>query len=338
MILPVFLPHLGCRQRCVYCNQQPITGKSGPPDALESVRNALEAFEGRAEVAIYGGNPFGLGADGLAHLLSLFDAYREKIAGMRLSTEPIPPDIRMIHALKEHDVRVIELGMPAFNDETLRALGRHHTVQDLYDTYRILTDEGFTIGLQVMIGLPGETRQAVHSMVQHLNVLKPAFLRIYPLVVLRETPLAAAFEQKRFTPLSLEEAVLRSLLIYLPASASGIRVIKMGLTTNEFLKDELKAGPFHPAFGYLVRSQAFYLAVTRVCREKGISGEITLFCNRRDIPHVTGYRRTNTQKFAAEGLSLHWQESDLPQGCFRIQARDIVHEGNVQDAIPMIPV
>ena len=167
--------------------------------------------------------------------------------------------------------------------------------------------------------------------------MRPAFLRIYPLVVLRDTPLHAAFEQGRFIPLSIEEAVLRSLLIYLPASACGIRVIKMGLTTNEFLKEQIVAGPFHPAFGYLVRSQAFYLAVTKVCRENGISGGITLYCNRKDIPHVTGYRRSNTHRFESDGLSLHWQASDLPQGHFRIQAQEITREGSVQDAIPMIP-
>jgi histone acetyltransferase (RNA polymerase elongator complex component) len=338
MILPVFLPHLGCRQKCIYCNQEWITGNSEKPDVRETVRKALEPFVGQAEVAIYGGNPFGLGPAGLSHLFSLFDEYREKITSMRLSTEPIVPGDRMISALKEHNVRVIELGMPAFNDDMLRALGRHHTVKDLYDTHETLSAEGFTIGLQVMVGLPGETWADIRSTVQHLEQLKPAILRIYPLVVLRDTPLQAAFDQGHFSPLSVEEAVLRALFIYLHASAYGIRVIKMGLTANEFLKGEIIAGPFHPAFGYLVRAQAFYLAVTRVCREKSISGQIALHCNKKDIPHVTGYRRSNTQKFEKKGLRVTWQSSDLPQGHFRICEGDVIHEGSVQDAIPMIPV
>ena len=338
MILPVFLPHLGCRQKCVYCNQQWITGNSEKLDPRETVRKALEPFEGRAEVAIYGGNPFGLGPAGLSRLFSSFDPYREKITSMRLSTEPIVPDNRMISTLKEYGVRVIELGMPVFNDGMLRALGRHHTVKDLYDTFEVLTLEGFTVGMQVMVGLPGETREEIRSTVQHLGGLKPAILRIYPLVVLRDTPLHAAFEQGRFTPVSVEEAVLRALFIYLHASACGTKVIKMGLTSNEFLKSQIIAGPFHPAFGYLVRAEAFYLAITKVCREKSISGEITLHCNKKDIPHVTGYRRSNTQKFEKEGLRVTWQSSDLPPGHFCIYKGDAIYEGSMQDAISMIPV
>jgi histone acetyltransferase (RNA polymerase elongator complex component) len=338
MILPVFLPHLGCRQKCIYCNQQWITGNSEKPDTRETIRKALEPFEGRAEVAVYGGNPFGLGPAGLSRLFSSFDEYREKIESLRISTEPIVPDNRMINTLKEYNVRVIELGMPTFNDGMLRALGRHHTVKDLYDTHETLSREGFTIGLQVMVGLPGETWEDIRSTIQHLERLKPAILRIYPLVVLRDTPLQAAFDQGHFSPLSVEEAVHRALFIYLHASAYDIKVIKMGLTANEFLKGQIIAGPFHPAFGYLVRAQAFYLAITEVCREKSISGQITLHCNKKDIPHVTGYRRSNMQKFEKEGLRVTWQSSDLPQGLFRIYEGDVIHEGSVQDAIPMIPV
>jgi histone acetyltransferase (RNA polymerase elongator complex component) len=338
MILPVFLPHLGCRQKCIYCNQQWITGNSEKLDARETVRRALEPFEGRAEVAIYGGNPFGLGPTGLSRLFSSFDAYREKIESLRISTEPIVPDNRMIKTLKEYGVRVIELGMPAFNDGMLRALGRDHTVKDLYDTFEVLTSEGFTVGLQTMVGLPGETREEIRSTVQHLERLKPTLLRIYPLVVLRDTPLQAAFEQGRFSPLSVEEAVHRALFIYLHTSAYGITVIKMGLTANEFLKGQIIAGPFHPAFGYLVRAEAFYLAVTRVCRENGISGQITLLLNKKDIPHLIGYRRGNTQTFENEGLHVAWQSYELQQGHFRIYDGEGIYEGSTQDAIPMIPV
>jgi hypothetical protein len=112
----------------------------------------------------------------------------------------------------------------------------------------------------------------------------------------------------------------------------------MGLTANEFLKGQIIAGPFHPAFGYLVRAEAFYLAVTRVCRENGISGQITLLLNKKDIPHLIGYGRGNTQRFENEGFHLAWQSYDLLQGHFRIDDGEGIYEGSTQDAIPMIPV
>ncbi len=337
MTLPVFLPHLGCRQKCIYCNQHSITGKKAKLDARDAVQKVLGAYEGRTEVALYGGNPFGLGPSGLARLLSSFDAYREKIASLRLSTEPIKPDYRMISMLKQHDVRTIELGMPAFNDALLAALGRHHTVQDLYDTYDVLTHEGFSVGLQVMVGLPGETWADIRSTVHHLLRLRPAFLRIYPLVVLRDTPLYADFGRGYFSPLDLDEAVLRALFIDLHAEEHGTKVIKMGLTANEFLKDEIAAGPYHPAFGYLVRAQAFYLAIMQVCKTRRISGQIVLQLNKKDIPHVTGYRRSNLQKFETNDLHVTWKEIDVPLGHFRIDDNRRNYEGSVQDAIATIP-
>lgn len=285
MIVPVFLPHLGCRQKCIYCNQRHITGKTTDEEIGETIHKSLDRVGVPAEVAIYGGNPFGLGAEGLARLFALFANYREKIAAMRLSTEPIRPDARTINLLREYKVTTVELGIPVFSDEKLRALGRHHTVQDLYETHAILSGAGFTVGLQVMVGLPGETAQDVRSTVEHVLRLKPAFIRIYPLVILRDTSLHEAFRKKDFVPLTVEDAVLRALFMYLHAEAHAIKVIKMGLTANEFLKNEIVAGPFHPAFGYLVRSEGFYLAVTKVCREHGLSSR-SLFSSTRKISHT----------------------------------------------------
>ncbi len=310
MIVPVFLPHLGCRQRCIYCNQHHITGKNGKQDAKETIRKALDPVKARAEVALYGGNPFGLGTDGLARLFSLFEGYREKISSMRLSTEPIVPDARTIDLLKEHKVTTVELGIPAFSDEMLRALGRHHTLEDLFKTHEALIRAGFTVGFQLMVGLPGETAQDIRSTVQQVIRLSPAFVRVYPLVVLRDTLLYTAFQEKSFTPLSLAEAVRRALFIYLQAETHGIRVIKMGLTDNEFLKGEIVAGPYHPAFGYLVRAEGFYLAVSRVCKQHGLSGQITLLLNGKDVPHLTGYRRSNLKRFEEQGLHIEWREQE----------------------------
>jgi histone acetyltransferase (RNA polymerase elongator complex component) len=337
VIVPVFLPHLGCRQKCIYCNQHYITGKNDKEGIDEAIRRALDPVKVRTEVAIYGGNPFGLGSDGLAHLFSLFAPHREKITSMRISTEPIPPDIQTIDLLKCYNVTTVELGIPVFSDEKLRALGRHHTVRDLYDTHEALTRAGFTVGLQVMVGLPGETAQDIHSTVQHLIRLRPAFMRIYPLVVLRDTLLHAAFRESRFGPLSLREAVLRALFIYLHAEAHAIKVIRMGLTDSEVLKDEIVAGPYHPAFGYLVRSEAFYLAITRICKEHGLSGQITLLLNRKDVPHLTGERRSNLKRFEEQGLNVEWRECEVPAGHFRIEGRQGTFQGSVQDAIPMLP-
>jgi hypothetical protein len=188
---------------------------------------------------------------------------------------------------------------------------------------------GFAVGIQVMVGLPGETAQDIRSTVEQALRLKPAFMRIYPLVVLRGTFLHEAFLKNEFSPLSLQEAVQRALFIYLHAEAASIKVIKMGLTDNEFLKGEIVAGPYHPAFGYLVRSEAFYLAVLKVCKEHGLSGTVTIFLNKKDIPHLTGYRRSNLKRLEQQGLDVEWREGDLPPGHFQIDAIQTTPDTNL---------
>ncbi len=326
--MPVFLPHLGCRQRCIYCNQQHITGKESNADIKETIEKSLDNLRAPAEIAIYGGNPFGLGADGLAQLFDLFAHHKEKIEAIRISTEPIVPDDRMIDLLRNNKVATVELGIPVFSNEKLRALGRRHTVEDLYQTHEALVRAGFAVGIQVMVGLPGETAQDIRSTVEQALRLKPAFMRIYPLVVLRGTFLHEAFLKNEFSPLSLQEAVQRALFIYLHAEAASIKVIKMGLTDNEFLKGEIVAGPYHPAFGYLVRSEAFYLAVLKVCKERGLAGSVTLLLNKKDIPHLTGYRRSNLKRFEEQGISVEWKETDLASGEFLICAPERIVDAN----------
>ncbi|HVN25141.1 MAG TPA: radical SAM protein [Syntrophorhabdales bacterium] len=330
MIVPVFLPHLGCRQKCIYCNQHHITGETSSRGTEESIRRALDPVSEPVEVAIYGGNPFGLGPDGLARLFGSFREYRKKIKTIRLSTEPIKPDMQVIDLLRAHNVTTVELGIPVFSDEKLRALGRRHTVRDLYDTYEVLTGAGFTVGIQVMVGLPEETTQDIRSTVEHLLRLEPAFIRIYPLVVLRDTPLCAAFHEKRFTPLSLEEAVLRALFIYLHAVTHSVKVIKMGLTGNEFLKSEIVAGPYHPAFGYLVRSEAFFLAILKVCKEHWLSGTVTVLISKKDVPHLIGHRRFNIKRFEEQSLHVDWRETDLSPGEFLVCIPERMSGANVR--------
>lgn len=337
MTIPVFLPHLGCRHRCIYCNQHVITGKYGKENLEDAIDAALAPVRYPAEVAIYGGNPLGLNLEELARLFSRFNAYRDRITHLRLSTEPIPPDAQVIRLLKDSNVRVIELGIPAFNDETLRALGRHHTVQDLYDSYSLLTENGFSVGLQVMVGLPGETASDIRTTAQHLARLRPSFIRIYPLLVLRDTALYVDFREGRFTPLSLHEAVERASFLYVGALSYDSKVAKMGLTDNEFLKEAVVSGPYHAAFGYLVRSHAFCMAVMAVCRREGFSGALKISLGNKDIPHLVGYRRSNLARLADRGLEMSWEVVDLPQGRFRISNGKTTAHGALHDAITLMP-
>lgn len=333
MIVPLFLPHLGCPSRCTYCNQGHIT-QAPYTDVASAVEAALGPHRRPVEVGIYGGNILTLDAESLGRLFSCFDPYMDRLQAIRISSTPLHPGRETMDLLKRYRVRTIELGIPCFNDAILAAVNRRHGVGDLYDAYGLFRSEGFQVGLQVMVGLPGETRGDVEVTAREVCRLAPAFIRIYPLVVLRETALCRACEEGLFQPLSLEEAVDRALAIFLHATRQGIRVVKMGLTDHEAMKEKVAAGPYHPAFGYLVKARAFYLAVRGAADRSLPPGPVTVLLNRRDIPHLTGYRRSHLSRFEQEGFAVTWEAAALKEGAFTLRAAGETVRGTIFDALP----
>jgi len=338
MIVPIFLPHLGCGQRCAYCNQETIVGNIEGGSTGGRIAASLAAIDGPVEAALYAGNILGLEPGHLAGLLGLFKPYRDKISHLRISAKPGPVNGEVIGILKEHGVRVIELGIPTTNNRILSLLGRGHTAGDFFNTFRLLKDEGFDVAMQVMVGLPGEKAADLRETVSAIVACAPRFIRIYPLVVIRETPLFDSFRAAEYLPDSMEEAVAKACFVYGSAWKHGIRTIKMGLTENEVLKEKIAAGPFHPAFGYLVKSEAFRLAVMRVCEDSGVRGEVAVFVNEGDIPHLIGFKRANIGSFREKGISITWvADARLERGYFTIDGKGRKASGSLADAPAMIP-
>lgn len=335
MIIPVFLPHLGCDARCIYCNQDLIT--DAEPLTIEAAINrSLGGREGPFEIGLYGGNLLGIPLPALQHLLSRFDPYMNRISNFRASTKPHGADQATISLLKKYRVTTLELGIPIFDDQILGDLNRRHTVQDLLTAFHLLRDEGFIVALQVMVGLPGETRQHIGDTSLRISTLRPDYLRIYPLAVIEDTPLHALFQSGRFVPVSLDEAVRRATHIYLSAMSHSIKVVKMGLTDNEVIRERIVAGSYHPAFGYLVRSMAFFLAVMKHLTASSIRGPAIVKLNMRDIPHLVGHKRSHIEAFKKKGFVVTWETDDLEPGSFQILQGTTGVEGTVHDALSVI--
>jgi histone acetyltransferase (RNA polymerase elongator complex component) len=335
MIVPVFLPHLGCKERCIYCNQDYITDLKGH-DLQSIIEKSLSAHTSRFEVGLFGGNIFGIEQEVLTRLFALFEGYRERITNFRCSTKPVPLRRETLEILMKNNVTVIELGVPCFNDGILRTLNRNHRVEELYRTYNTLMLEGFHVALQVMVGLPGETMEDIAATAEHLISLKPDYIRIYPLVVLRETPLHGMYERGEFVPLPFEEAVRRALFLYLKMKQHGIKVVKMGLTDNEIIGERVVAGHYHPAFGYVVKSWAFYLALMARMDGSSMRGNVVVSLNNRDIPHLLGDKRSNIVRFKEQGIAIAWEKGDMEQGTFRVRSGSRTVSGSILDALEIL--
>lgn len=332
MIIPIFLPHVGCLDRCSYCNQDVITDV-GEETLRKRIEQSLGACRGLCEVGLFGGNMFGIEPEALYRLFSYFNEYRDKITNFRISTKPVPLNDDIVAILKSNNVTVIELGIPTFNNHILKNLNRKHTGEDLGKAFHRLTQEGFHVALQVMVGLPYETRDDIKETVSNVIRLNPSYIRIYPLAFIEGTPLAEQYISGEFTPITFEEALYRAMFIYLKVSQRGIKIVKMGLTDNEVIKDRIIAGYHHPAFGHLVKSEAFFRAI--MAKLEGVKrGEaVTVFLNARDISHLLGHERKNLGRFEQAGLAVSWQADDIPAGAFALRLRDGYSAGSVFDAL-----
>jgi histone acetyltransferase (RNA polymerase elongator complex component) len=159
------------------------------------------------------------------------------------------------------------------------------------------------IGLQLMPGLPGGSfDEARYSLARALD-LCPDFVRIYPTVVLKDTALERAWLKGDYAPLDLERAVELCAELLWYCHQSGVPVIRLGLQATESLDSgaAIVDGPYHPAFGQLVRSRLWRRAIEHALAETAGCRVCVAFA---DLSDVLGHRRANFDYFKRRFSSL----------------------------------
>jgi histone acetyltransferase (RNA polymerase elongator complex component) len=274
-IIPFFLPQWGCPHQCVYCHQERITGTRRP----ELRRSDFEALvkaglhsrglaEGRpVELAFYGGTFTLLPDPEREALLSWAAAYVQegRVEGIRVSTRPDALAEETVTHLKAAGVKTVELGVQSLNDQALERSGRGHSARHSLRAVERLKNIGLAVGIQLMVGLPGDTPADFRRTVREVSGLRPDLVRIYPTVVFPETVLAHWYAEGRYTPLTPEEALSLCCEAVDLLEKVGIPVIRLGLQHHDRMVPgrDIVAGPYHPAFGDLVRGELFLRRITQ---------------------------------------------------------------------------
>ncbi len=333
-VLPVFIPFAGCPHRCVYCQQEVATGRSGLPSGDE-VGRLIRSMLGRAragacagrrtEAAFFGGSFTALPPETQAEYLDAAAPFLAsgEIDGVRLSTRPDAVDPELLLFLKARGVSTIELGAQSMDDAVLDRSGRGHSAGDTRRAGRTVKDHGIRLGLQMMTGLPGDSPRTAFATALQLADLAPDMVRIYPAVVLEGTALAGMWRRGEYRPWSLE-TTLAVLSLILPLFRSrGIGIARVGLLLDrETLGNGLLlAGPAHPAMAHLAWAAT---ARRRMAEETtpGGRGFAAVVCHPADLSIFLGERRANLESLRREpgnrDLSVIHDEA-MPRGWFDLR-------------------
>jgi histone acetyltransferase (RNA polymerase elongator complex component) len=305
MIIPFFIPHEGCPHQCVFCNQKNITGQIVPPDVLsfpDTIKHYLRTTgsDARVEIAFFGGTFTALPVEVQKSYLGAAQPFLRsgQVRSIRLSTRPDSLSREILELLREHHVGTVELGVQSMSDEVLSRSGRGHRASDTTGAVSLLREYRFTVGLQLMPGLPGDSPEIFSETVERTIALKPDFVRLYPALVISDTPLEELYRSGRYAALSLDAAVGLCKPAVLAFEYAGIEVIRIGLQPTEELEraGTIIAGPYHPAFRQLVESSIMLDRMrSALMAGKDIPENAIIHVHPRDISNAIGQKRSNIE-------------------------------------------
>lgn len=310
-IIPIFVPHLGCKKCCTFCNQKEISGEQKqvtPQDVKETIEYYLKNFKNEknyVEVAFFGGSFTAIDKKIQESLLSAVQPYikEKKVDSIRLSTRPDAIDKDILKMLKKYHVKTIELGVQSTNNYILARCKRGHSFEDVKKASKMIKWRGFKLGHQMMVGLPESSEKDDIQTAKDIIKLKPKMVRIYPVLVIKGTQLADEYEKKEFIPLNVSQAVERTKEIVKLFRKKHIEVIRTGLQNTNTItepgkeKSQVIAGPYHPAFGQLVEDAIWYDKITDEIKKINAKViKIEIQANRENINNIVGHKKENINK------------------------------------------
>jgi len=333
--IPVFVPHMGCPHACIFCDQKRISG-SLSTQTPEKVRALLkDGFstvnkDDHIEIAFFGGSFTAIPEKEMISYLEAARPYIDegKAEGIRLSTRPDAIDPHVLSILRDYGVKVIELGVQSLDPDVLMKSQRGHSVEDVFTACSLIRKYGFSLGIQTMLGLPGDSLEKSLETARGVVALKPDMVRIYPALVLKGTLMEDLFLDGSYSPLDLDEAVEWCAQVLPLYREAGITILRIGLQSSETLKGSVVAGPYHPAFGELVESRILLKKITEEIDKAGIAENARLLIKTRpeSISRIIGQNRRNIEHLKTKyGLRDIYVKADPDCGEFSLK---ILHWGD----------
>lgn len=303
-IIPIFSPRQGCKFKCIFCSQEHIVkNEKLDLNIAGKIKEHLKTIpvNSNVEVAFYGGTFTGLDLFCQENLFKQIKPFIDQglIDGIRISTRPDEISPENIDLLKIYKIKVVELGVQSLVDIVLKKSERGHTLKNVINSTNLLKKNKIKVGFQMMVGLPGETITHLQKSIDLLIKIKPDFVRIHPTLILKGSKLETLYNEGKYHPLTINQAVDRCLKYLLALEKTKIKILRFGLYPSDELRElgVIIAGPFHPAFRDLVEGEKFYKQIELKLNLKHYRNCILeLYGNSKDISYICGQHRVNIEK------------------------------------------
>ena len=326
--ISLFVTHMGCPHQCSFCNQKTISGSVSalsPDDVAKTLEDAVTHGNSpeNTEIAFFGGSFTAIERGYMVSLLEATKPFMEKgcFKGIRISTRPDAIDGEVLSILKSYGVTSIEIGAQSTDDTVLTLNQRGHTREDIFNASFLIKKYGFSLGLQMMTGLLGDTDEKSLKTCEDIIFLKPDTVRVYPTIVLEGTYLAELYKKGEYSPQTLENAVSLCAKLLRRFHEESIKVIRLGLHSGGNVEEGYIAGPYHQAFGELCEGE-IYLCVAEEKLKFEKKGKKIIYVNPREISKMTGQKQKNKKHLLSLGYEISVKgKEDLQK--YEIEIQDI---------------
>ena len=253
------------------------------------------------EIAFFGGSFTGIDRGLMVSLLERAESFVKegRVEGIRLSTRPDYISEEILEILSRYSVKTVELGLQSMDDDVLAASRRGHTAEQGKRACAMVKQYGFSLIGQMMIGLPEATVNTEVATAEALCDMGVDGVRVYPTVVFEDTELCEMAKAGSYTPLTNEEAVLRTKAVLDVFREREVPCIRVGLCASENLaSDKVYGGASHGAIGELAMGEIFYEEICRKIEELGdVRGKtLMVYVPRGAVSRAIGQKRVNVER------------------------------------------
>ena len=332
--IPFFIPHKGCPFTCIFCGQKKISGKSkciSPSEISAIIPQYLKTIPAGSsnphiEVGFFGGSFTGLAIEEQSSYLKEVQPFlaHGQVHGIRLSTRPDFIDQRILDMLKKYKVTCIELGVQSMSDIVLKASKRGHTLRDIRTASDLILRNGFLLAHQIMVGLPRSSARKEINTARLSISMGATQIRIYPVVVIKDTELADMREKGLYKALKEYEAIKRCAKLMLLFEKNGVKVIRCGLHPSRGLitGEEIVEGPFHQAFRQKVETYIYGNLLKKCLKGTKVRKSVRkIYYNPAESHSILGHKRVNARYIEETILrkNILTPSSLIPKGSIGIE-------------------